>query len=72
MSSVGAVKTAASGRGTTVNAATEDYQVILPQLPTGYVVTNTVFLHCNVKGRPYRVHDFREELERLDVMKDLA
>lgn len=25
-----------------------------------------------MKGRPYRIHDFRWELERLDVMKDLT
>ncbi|CAN7978716.1 unnamed protein product [Ixodes persulcatus] len=72
MSSDGAVKTAASGRGTSVVDNAGDYKIILPQLPTGYVVTNVVFLHCDVKGRPYRVQDFPDELQRLQVLKDLA
>ncbi|KAM7281857.1 hypothetical protein ISCGN_002018 [Ixodes scapularis] len=72
MCSVGAVKTAASGRGISVSGSPDDYQVILPPLPNGYVVTNAVFLHCDVKGRPYKIQDFRQELQRLDVMKDLA
>ncbi|CAN7986616.1 unnamed protein product [Ixodes hexagonus] len=71
-SPVGAVKTAVSGRGTSVADTAEDYKIILPQLPTGYVITNSFFLHCDVKRRPYRVQVFRHELERLGVMKDLA
>ncbi|KAG0434231.1 hypothetical protein HPB47_019253 [Ixodes persulcatus] len=50
----------------------EDYKIILPTLPTGYVATNSVILHCDVKGRPYRIQDFRDELRRLEVLKDLA
>ncbi|KAM7281706.1 hypothetical protein ISCGN_006257, partial [Ixodes scapularis] len=72
MSSGGAVKTAASGRGTSGFENADEYKIILPQLPTGYVVTNAVFLHCDVKGRPYRIQDFRLELQRLDLLKDLA
>lgn len=45
---------------------------MLPSLPTGYIVTNAVFLHCDVKGRPYRIQHFRDELHRLHVMADLA
>ncbi|XP_075547734.1 uncharacterized protein LOC142582201 [Dermacentor variabilis] len=61
---------AASGRGSTVSA--EDYKVILPQLPTGNASLNTVFLHCDVSARPYRINDFEEEIERLQVVKDVA
>lgn len=61
---------AATGRGSTVSA--EDYKVILPQLPTGNMSLNTVFLHCDVSARPYRINDFEEECERLQVVKDVV
>ncbi|KAM7307705.1 hypothetical protein ISCGN_011341 [Ixodes scapularis] len=72
MCSVGAAKTAVSGRGTSVSGNPEEYKIILPTLPTGYVATNSVILYCDVKGRPYRIQDFRDELRRLEVLKDLA
>ncbi|XP_077548327.1 uncharacterized protein LOC144161547 [Haemaphysalis longicornis] len=70
-SPVGAV-VAASGRGnrTTENEA-QDYQIILPQLPSGRFVLNTVFLHADVKARPYRVEDFRDGLARLELLPDV-
>ncbi|XP_037576921.1 uncharacterized protein LOC119459168 [Dermacentor silvarum] len=61
---------AATGRGSTVSA--EDYKVILPQLPTGNMSLNTVFLHCDVSARPYRINDFEEECERLQIVKDVV
>ncbi|XP_070390977.1 uncharacterized protein [Dermacentor albipictus] len=61
MSSVGADVAAHHSRGTR-NEMSQDYAIILPPLPTGYVVKNTVFLHADVKGRPYRAEDFREPL----------
>ncbi|XP_075553483.1 uncharacterized protein LOC142586111 [Dermacentor variabilis] len=64
------VVSAASGRGSTVSA--EDYKAILPQLPTGNASLNTVFLHCDVSARPYRINDFEEEIERQQVVKDAA
>lgn len=75
MSSVGAVTAAASGRGTSANSATgnpDEYKIILPPLPNGYIAMNCVILHCDVKGRPYRIQDFRDELLRLQVLKDLV
>ncbi|XP_042148990.1 uncharacterized protein LOC121837437, partial [Ixodes scapularis] len=39
-----------------------EYQVILPPLPTGTTVLNTVFLHADVSARPYRLEHFREAL----------
>lgn len=70
-SQVGAA-VAASGRGNrTTDAETRDYQIILPQLPTGRFVLNTVFLHADVKARPYRVEDFRDTLARLELLPDV-
>lgn len=68
----GAVITANSGRGLSVFSSTDDYRVVLPALPSGIFAANTVFLHCDVTGRPYRVEHFRAELERLGVMKETA
>ncbi|XP_075723880.1 uncharacterized protein LOC142765959 [Rhipicephalus microplus] len=63
MCSVGAVFAAQTSRG---NRMTEDqdagYEIILPPLPKGRVAQNTVFLHGDVRGRPYRVEDFRDAL----------
>lgn len=72
MRSVAAAKAATLRRGTSVRESADAYQVILPLLPTRYVITNAVFLHRDVNGRPYRIQDFRQELQRLDVMKNLA
>lgn len=75
MSSVGAVTAAASGRGISATSASgnpDEYKVILPPLPSGYIAMNCVFLHCDVKGRPYRIQDLRDELLRLQVLKDLV
>lgn len=71
-SSVGAAATADTGRGISVSEDSTDYKIILPPLPTGYIVTNAVFLHCDVRNRPYRIQDFKQELERLDVLQELA
>ncbi|XP_042144018.1 uncharacterized protein LOC115308768 [Ixodes scapularis] len=62
MSSPGAVS-AAAGRGNrNSDAVAQEYQVILPPLPTGTTVLNTVFLHADVSARPYRLEHFREAL----------
>ncbi|XP_037505519.2 uncharacterized protein LOC119381835 [Rhipicephalus sanguineus] len=63
MSSVGAASAAQLSRGSRIEMP-QDYAVILPPLPNGYVVQNTVFLHADVKGRPYHAEDFREPLFR--------
>ncbi|XP_077491857.1 uncharacterized protein LOC144102466 [Amblyomma americanum] len=60
-----------SGRGNRAFASDEEYQVILPTLPTGRVVLNTVFLHADVRARPYRVEDFREALAQLMLLPEV-
>lgn len=69
----GAASAAQQGRGirTSVKDSTE-YQVLLPQLPTGRVVSNTLFLHADVSARPYRVEHFRDMLENLKVLSDVV
>ncbi|KAM7297209.1 uncharacterized protein ISCGN_022362 [Ixodes scapularis] len=62
---------ALAGRGKRAEDNTQDYNVILPPLPTGSVVLNTVFLHADVKGRPYRVEDFRDALIRLALLPEV-
>ncbi|CAN7951691.1 unnamed protein product [Ixodes pacificus] len=49
-----------------------DYQVILPTLPTGSAVLNTVFLHGDVKARPYRMEHFRDALARLALLPEVT
>ncbi|XP_077547971.1 uncharacterized protein LOC144160604 [Haemaphysalis longicornis] len=74
MSSVGAVTAAQSGRGNRFfdrENGNQDYQVTLPQLPTGKYVTNTVFLHGGMRARPYRVEDFRDALTRLALLPEV-
>ncbi|XP_077545233.1 uncharacterized protein LOC144158300 [Haemaphysalis longicornis] len=72
MSSVGAATAAHAGRGNRVDAKGDsEYQVILPQLPTGRIVSNTVFLHGDVKARPFRVEDFRDMLARVGMLPDV-
>nr|XP_050028649.1 uncharacterized protein LOC126524361 [Dermacentor andersoni] len=73
MCSDGAALAAANGRGNR-NAVfeDEDYQVILPHLPTGRIVLNTVFLHADVRGRPYKVEDFRDALVRLELLPEVV
>ncbi|XP_077564041.1 uncharacterized protein LOC144179524 [Haemaphysalis longicornis] len=61
---------AAAGRGLSVSS--DEYRVLLPPLPTGNAALNTVFLHCDVSGRPYRINDFEDEMERLGVIQDVA
>lgn len=59
-------------RGTTSPETNMDnYKIILPRLPTGNVVLNTVFLHADLKGRPYRAPDFRDALARVINLRDV-
>lgn len=71
-SSVGAASAALSGRGIRKDEESTDYQIILPALPTGPAVLNTVFLHADVRGRPYRVVDFRDALNRLALLPEVV
>ncbi|CAN7980583.1 unnamed protein product [Ixodes pacificus] len=68
MSSVGMVIAAQPGCGDRRDASTSDYQIILPPLPTGSAVLNTVFLHADIRGRPYRVEDFCDALGHLELL----
>lgn len=72
MCSDGAAIAAQAGRGNRIQAADEDYQIILPQLPTGRIAVNTIFFHGDVKARPYRVEDFRDMLARTGMLSDVV
>nr|XP_037271358.1 uncharacterized protein LOC119163456 [Rhipicephalus microplus] len=54
----------ANGRGSSTPFHDEDsnYKVVLPRLPTGNDVLNSVFLHADLSCRPYRALDFRDAL----------
>ncbi|KAM7288461.1 uncharacterized protein ISCGN_028692 [Ixodes scapularis] len=71
MSSVGAAITAQPGRGDRNDSASQEYKIILPPLPTGPTVLNTAFLHADVRGRPYRVEDFRDTLGHLGLLPEV-
>ncbi|KAM7280979.1 uncharacterized protein ISCGN_006179 [Ixodes scapularis] len=71
----GAATTALGGRGplfTEPSSHTDDYKVALPPIPTGVTVLNSVLLHCDLKGRPYRIEDFRQEPKRCAVLSDIV
>lgn len=69
--SSGADLAAQQGRGTRFEEGSQEYTVMLPPLPTGSVVLNTVFLHAHVKGRPYHIEDFRDALRRLSLLTEV-
>lgn len=54
----------ALGRGIQVASSDDSgtYKVVLPRLPSGSTVLNSVFLHADLSGRPYRAPDFRDAL----------
>ncbi|XP_077560864.1 uncharacterized protein LOC144175699 [Haemaphysalis longicornis] len=71
-SAQGAASAGLSARGNRIFAQdSQDYQVLLPQFPTGQSVLNTVFLHADMRARPYRVEDFRDTLARLALLPDV-
>ncbi|XP_054922803.2 uncharacterized protein [Dermacentor andersoni] len=73
MCSEGAVSAAHLGRGNrNVDEDSQDYQVMLPQLPKGRIVFNTVFLHGDIRARPYRVEDYRDALASLKVLPEVV
>ncbi|XP_077512845.1 uncharacterized protein LOC144124044 [Amblyomma americanum] len=72
MGSVGAASAAQQGSGNRISGCDDlDYQVLLPQLPTGRVVLNTHFLHADVRERPYHVEDFRDTLASLGLLSEV-
>ncbi|XP_072144989.1 uncharacterized protein [Dermacentor andersoni] len=70
--SVGAVEAAQQGRGIRfTESTTQEYQLVLPHLPSGMTVSKTVFLHGDLKARPYRVEHFRDALVRVQLMPEV-
>ncbi|XP_072145969.1 uncharacterized protein [Dermacentor andersoni] len=56
----------APGRGAAqASASSNEYRVVLPRLPTGKLVVDSVFLHADLSGRPYRAQDFRDALRNV-------
>ncbi|XP_037559858.1 uncharacterized protein LOC119436893 [Dermacentor silvarum] len=50
---------------------TGNYKIVLPRLPSGNTVLNSVFLHADLAGRPYRAPDFRDALLSVLDTKDI-
>lgn len=57
----------ASGRGIVSASAgnNEVYRILLPRLPTGNLVLNSVFLHGDRAVQPFRAPDFRDALRNI-------
>lgn len=72
MSSVGAVSTAADSRGDKDERCNEPYRIVMPPIPTGEYLLNSVFLHADIGARPYRIEDFQAGLENAGVLKEIA
>ncbi|XP_037568295.2 uncharacterized protein LOC119449185 [Dermacentor silvarum] len=69
----GAVLAAQPSHGNRIIADEDkEYQVVLPQLPTGPCVLNTVFLHGDVTARHLRTEDFRDPLARLGLLPEVV
>lgn len=67
------MESSASSRGTAQAAASSnEYRTVLPRLPTGKLVTDSVFLHADLAGRPYRVQDFRDALRNAIDLKEIS
>lgn len=63
----------ALGRGAAqASASSNDYRVVLPRLPSGKLVVNSVFLHADLAGRPYRAQDFRDALRDVIDIKEIS
>lgn len=54
----------ASGRGIVLGSTSnnEEYRIVLPRLPSGNLVLNSVFLHGDLAGGQFRAPDFRGAL----------
>ncbi|XP_037520613.1 uncharacterized protein LOC119397254 [Rhipicephalus sanguineus] len=63
----------ATSRGSSTSFLDEDksYKVVLRCLPTGNDVLNSVFLHADLGGRPYRAPDFRDALLEVVTTADV-
>lgn len=47
------------------------YKFFVPPLPVAGSSSETVYLHCDLEGRPYDAHDFVEEFKRLSIFGSL-
>ncbi|XP_049273091.1 uncharacterized protein LOC125759032 [Rhipicephalus sanguineus] len=69
----GAAIAAHAGRGNRITVEDDkNYEIVLPTLPTGRIVQNMLFLHGDVRERPYRVEDFRDALVTAGVLPDVV
>lgn len=59
------------GRCFAANDVTQDYHIVLPALPKSVAFINTLFLHCDIAGSPYRIVDFKTRLQTSGVLQDL-
>lgn len=59
-------------QATEYSKQSKEYRIILPRLPTGMLVTNSLFLHADMSGRPYKATDFKEILFSIIDRKDLV
>ncbi|XP_064468611.1 uncharacterized protein LOC135381290 [Ornithodoros turicata] len=72
-SSVQEDSTARPSRGVTNDSTLEgstEYKLILPPLPAGTATLNTVFLHGDITGRPYKAEHFEEGLKAVLNIKE--
>ncbi|KAM7285237.1 hypothetical protein ISCGN_032195 [Ixodes scapularis] len=67
-----ATRTVVAGRGDRAFCIPADYRILLPTLPAGDKTKNQVYLHCDVNARPLRIGDFKEPLEKVDMLKEVA
>ncbi|KAM7284369.1 uncharacterized protein ISCGN_001463 [Ixodes scapularis] len=72
MSSSGAAITALAGRGDSAVFDSNEYRIILPQLPSGEAMKRAVVLHGDIACRPYRIEDFRQPLGEAGVLGDVV
>ncbi|KAM7308984.1 putative carrier protein PET8 [Ixodes scapularis] len=63
--------TAFDGRVFKKTSEYSDYKVILPRLPQGILVTNSLILHADITGRPYKASDFKEAILSVVDRKDV-
>lgn len=59
-------------RNRTEGTEEDDYQILVPQLPTGDLARNTVFLHGDPKARPFHVEDFRDMLGHTGMLLEVT
>ncbi|KAM7308309.1 hypothetical protein ISCGN_011943 [Ixodes scapularis] len=63
-----------AGRGGIDAAASssDEYRVLLPRFPDEKMCLNSVFLHADLMGRPYRAVDFRDGLKDIVDMTNVV